>query len=682
MPDTSVTSVLLSELASNTEAFSEFNEIPQSVKDAFIADENFFPTPIQKFQFYDKYSRFNYELGRRETWVETVERATTFLREISQDKLSEEDYVRIQRAILTMSASPSMRLLAMAGEAARRQNVAIYNCSYLPLDSIDSFVEELIIAMAGCGVGFSVESQYVNKLPVIKRRNKYQHRGLFIIEDSTEGWAEAFREGLETWFVGADIKYVYDNIRAAGTPLKIKGGRSSGPQPLKNLLDFTKKVIRKRAGKKLRPIDAHDIACKVGEAIVSGGVRRTALISLFDYNDEEMLSCKNGGNIIGNEQRWMANNSAVWPDNITNEQITSQMQEMRDGMRGEPGIFSRANANRLRPQRRRGADFGTNPCGEINLRPYEFCNLSIAIARSDDTEATLKEKVEIATIIGTIQSMATDFKGLRPIWKQNCQEERLLGVDINGQMDCPTVRDEKVQQRLRAHAIAVNKKYAQLLGIPRSAAITCVKPSGNSGVLFNCASGLHGRWSQYYIRNVRVQAASPLRRIMEEQGVPMVPELGQTVDNASTYVASFPIASPPGAITKDDLSALEQCENWLVSKKNWTEHNPSVTITYKLEEFDALLQWVLKHKKWIGGMSFLPASDAQYDLMPNIAISEDEYVEAAAAFPDVDFSKLYAYEKEDFTTASTELACVSGACSIEEYQAMEAARKVKQQVLN
>jgi ribonucleoside-diphosphate reductase alpha chain len=354
------------------------------------------------------------------------------------------------------------------------------------------------------------------------------------------------------------------------------------------------------------------------------------------------------------------------------------MVEMRDGQRGEPGIFSRHNANKLKPTRRKEAIYGTNPCGEINLRPYEFCNLSIAIARASDTEDTLREKVEIATIIGTIQSMGTKFPGLRDIWRQNCEEERLLGVDINGQMDCEVVRHADVQARLREHAIATNKKYADLLGIPHSAAITCVKPSGNSGVLFNCASGLHGRWAPYYIRRVRVQAKSPLAKIMREQGVPMVPDSGQTWENATTLVAEFPMKSPDGAITKDDLSALEQCEFWLMSKQNWTEHNPSVTITYHKEEFDELLKWILAHKEWIGGMSFLPALDAQYALMPNETISQEEYEKRAAAFQNIDFSLLWEYEKEDMTTASQELACVSGACSIEEYQALQKQKEMEE----
>lgn len=666
-------------LQSNHVDESASDAIPAEVQNAFLEADQYFPDQMQKFQFFDKYSRFNYDLGRRETWIETVDRATTFLTELSESKLPQEDYNRIRQAILEMKATPSMRLLAMAGEAAHRTNIAIYNCSYLPMDSIDSFVEELIIAMAGCGVGFSVEKQYVDLLPEVKVQKKEPNFNLWIIDDSTEGWAEALRYGLNKWFDGEDVVFDYENIREAGTPLKIKGGRASGPAPFKSLLEFTRKVILAKQGSKLSSLDAHDIACKVGEAIVSGGVRRTALISLFDYDDEEMLNCKNG-DITGNEQRWMANNSAVWPEDITDEQITAQMVEMRDGMRGEPGIFSRHNANTLKPVRRKQAVFGTNPCGEINLRPYEFCNLSIAIAREGDTIDILKEKVEIATIIGTIQSMGTNFPGLRDIWKNNCQEERLLGVDINGWVDCEILRPSNpdlpfMLQQLKDHAVAINKKYAKLLGVNQSVSVTCVKPSGNSSQLFNCSSGIHARHYPYYTRNARVQAASPLRKLMQDQGVPMHPENGQTEENATAYVVHFPVKSPEGALLKDEMTALEQCEYWLAAKNFWTEHNPSVTISYKPEEFDELVAWLCLHKELIGGMSFLPSSGAKYEQMPYEELSQAQYEAALSEFPVIDFARLWAYEKEDFTTSSQELACVSGACSIEEYQALQAQRE-------
>ena len=646
--------------------------IPFDVKNAFDDAAQYFPTPIQQMQFFDKYSRFNYDKQRRETWIETVDRSMDFLRKTSKNILSEDEYSRIRQAILEMQATPSMRLLAMAGPAAERDNASIYNCSYLPLDSIDSLVEELYIAMAGTGVGYSVEKKHVDKFPIVYAHwnNNPEPIKRHIIEDSTEGWANAFRLCLETYFAGHDIIFDYSEIRNAGTPLKIKGGRASGPKPLKGLLDFTRDIIRSRVGKKMRPIDVHDIACKVGEAIVSGGVRRTALIALFDADDEEMLNCKNGENLKGNEQRWMANNSAIWTDEITQDKLLKQMYTMHEGQRGEPGIFSRHNANMQRPERRGVAEYGTNPCGEINLRPYEFCNLSIAIARVGDTLQSLKDKVEIATIIGTIQSMATHFPYLRPIWKINCNEERLLGVDITGQLDCPLLSPSNpdsgnVFNELRKHAVEVNKKYAAILRIPQSASVTCVKPSGNSSQLFNCASGLHPRWAPYYVRNIRVQAQSPLCSLLRDQGIPMDPENGQTEGNATAYVIHFPIASPEGAITRKDMSAIAQCEHWFNNKVNWTEHNPSVTIMYQQSEIIDVIKWVWDHKEYVGGMSFLPRDDAQYDQMPYEEITEAKYKELIASFPNIDFSQLWLYEREDFTTAAQELACVSGVCEID-----------------
>jgi ribonucleoside-diphosphate reductase alpha chain len=332
--------------------------------------------------------------------------------------------------------------------------------------------------------------------------------------------------------------------------------------------------------------------------------------------------------------------------------------------RGEPGIFSRANANALKPLRRLEANFGTNPCGEINLRPWQFCNLSAVVARSDDTYESLKDKVEIATIIGSIQSMATHFPGLRPMWKENCEEERLLGVDITGQMDCPAIQDSYVKHELRSIAIQTNKETAQQLGINQSASITCVKPSGNSSQLLNCSSGLHARWSPYYIRNVRVSSHSPLFSVLKDANVPMHPENGQVAETATTWVVHFPTKSPDGAITRNDMTALDQCENWLSNKMFWTEHNPSVTITYKPNEVIDLMQWVWNHRGVIGGMSFLPTFDSQYAQMPYEEITKEEYDQLHGKFPEIDFSKLMMYEHSDLTTASQELACMGASCDI------------------
>ena len=644
----------------------EERPIPLKVKKAFAESDKFFPTQLQKFQFFDKYSRFNYDLGRRETWVETVDRAVSFLKEISKSKLEKKDYDRIRKSILEMRATPSMRLLASAGESARRQNVCIYNCSYLPADSVDSFCEALLISMSGCGVGFSVEGKYVENLPRIKRQVQSGEPDTFTVPDTTEGWIDTLRLGMNTWLDGHDIKFDYSKVRPAGSILKIKGGRASGPEPLRVMLDFVRARILARQGGFLRPIDAHDIMCMVGYAAVSGGVRRTAMISLFDWDDSEMRHAKDGDFERDNWQRWNANNSVVIPDRgLTQEEWVKLMLDMHQTQRGEPGIFNRPGANKFRPERRAEAEFGSNPCGEINLRPYEFCNLSIAIARKEDTYESLRDKVEVASMIGTIQAMATDFPGLRPIWKKNCEDERLLGVDINGQMDCPVVQDPSVMAKLRQVAIETNRIYAEKLKIKPAAAVTCVKPSGNSSQLFNCSSGIHTRWSPYYVRNVRVGAFTPLFKVLKDVHVPMDPENGQTAETANTWVVHFPVKSPDGAVTRKGRTAIEQCEYWLNSKIFWTEHNPSVTVTYQPEEVIDLIKWVWEHKDLIGGMSFLPASDAKYAQMPYEEITKEEYEVLSAKFPVIDFSKLWRYEEEDYTKAAQELACSAGACEIE-----------------
>ena len=638
--------------------------VPAEVRQAFAESDAYFPTQLQKFQFYDKYSRFNYDLGRRETWIETVNRATEFLKEISDYRLPATTYERIRQGILEMKVMPSMRLLAMAGPAARRNNIAIYNCSYMPVDSLDSFVEALIISMSGCGVGYSVERKYVEQFPRIARQSGNPPK-THLVADSSEGWAKALRLGLETWFAGEDIVFDYSIVRPAGAPLRIKGGRASGPEPLRKMLDFARTRILARQGGFLRPLDAHDMMCAVGDAAVSGGVRRTAMISLFDYDDREMRHCKDGDFWRHNSQRWNANNSAVWPERELNQaEITRFVLDMVESERGEPGIFNRRAAIENRPARRQAAEFGTNPCGEIILRPYQFCNLTSVVTRPDDTLESLIDKVEMATILGTIQSMATYFPGLRPEWKKNCEEERLLGVDLNGQMDSALVQEPATQEKLRQVAVETNRQITTTLGINQSVAVTCVKPSGNSSQLLNCASGLHARWAPYYIRNVRVGAHTPVFKVLRDAGVPIDPENGQTPETANTWVVHFPVKSPEGSITRNDRTAIEQCKYWLQNKIHYTEHNPSVTITYQQDEVIELIKWIWEHQDKIGGMAFLPAFDAQYDQMPYVEITQAEYDRLASEFPDIDFSKIYRYEEEDLTTAAQEFACMAGGCDI------------------
>ncbi|MFN0074407.1 MAG: ATP cone domain-containing protein [Chloroflexota bacterium] len=643
----------------------EDRPVPDEVREAFAASDVYFPTPIQRFQYFDKYSRFDYEQGRRETWVETVDRAVDFLHEIGGDRLPRETYERIRKSILEMRSMPSMRLLAMAGPAARRNHISIYNCSYLPVDSIDSFCEAMLISMSGCGVGFSVEGKFVEQFPRVRRQSGLSPRPL-VFDDSTEGWMNGLRSALEVWFEGGDVHVDLSQIRPAGAPLKTKGGRASGAEPLRTMLDFVRKRILNRQGSFLRPIDAHDIMCAVGNAAVQGGVRRTAMISLFDFDDEEMRMSKSGDFERENSQRWNANNSMVLPSGgVTQLDFAKIFLEMVESGRGEPGIFNREAARAMRPARRQDADWGTNPCGEIVLRPFQFCNLSIAVARHGDDYESLRDKVEVASIIGTIQAMATNFPGLRPQWKQNCEEERLLGVDITGQLDCAIAQDAGVKSKLRQVAVEVNRQTAQTLGINQAASTTTVKPSGNSAQLLNCSSGLHARWAQYYIRNVRLGSHSPLYKVLRDAGVPMDPENGQTPEDANTWVVHFPMKAPDGAITRNERSAIAQCEYWLQNKLYWTEHNPSVTITYRPDEVLDLMRWVWEHKDVIGGMAFLPAFDAQYAQLPYVEITKEEYERLAPEFPEIDFSKVYRYEHEDLTNAAQELACLAGVCEVD-----------------
>ena len=416
--------------------------------------------------------------------------------------------------------------------------------------------------------------------------------------------------------------------------------------------------------------DAHtyDIEVRDGSMFVAEGylVHNTAMISLFDNDDDEMRSSKNGDFERDNSQRWNANNSAVWPEgSLTQPEFIGQFLEMVQSGRGEPGIFNRQAANAMRPARRQAGDFGTNPCGEIILLEWQFCNLTAAVARHEDSYESLRDKVEVAAIIGTIQSMATHFPGLRPQWQRNCEEERLLGVDITGQLDSPIAQDAGVKERLRHVAIETNRQLSVALGINQSASITCVKPSGNSSQLLNCSSGLHSRWAPYYIRNVRVAAHSPIYKVLRDASVPMDPENGQTPETANTWVIHFPVKSPEGAITRKDRTAIAQCEFWLQNKLYWTEHNPSCTITYRPDEMIDLMKWVWEHRDQIGGLSFLPAFDAKYDNMPYVEITREEYERLAPAFPEIDFSKVYRYEEEDLTNAAQELACSSGICEVD-----------------
>lgn len=617
---------------------------------------------LEQTQYYDKYSRYDYELGRRENWEETVTRVTKYLFSFDKNNvLTPDEKWDIFQAIVNKDVMPSMRNLAMAGPAAERNNICSYNCAYGVPDDLYFFYEAVLILMSGTGLGYSVEKKYTEKLPEILPKKDVCET--FSVPDDTEGWAEAVYFAIKSFIRGISVQFDYSQIRPSGSPLKTKGGRASGPDQLRVSIEKIEELIEKRRSSGyLRPIDVHDIMCHIAKCIVSGGVRRSAMIALFDYDDKEMLTCKNPENVVGNEQRYLSNNSAVFENRKTLEEMRSFMKIVFDSNAGEPGIFSRHSIFRTLPTRRKHIeDFGTNPCAEIVLRPFQFCNLSSVVCRPGDLLDDLKRKVRLATIIGTLQSMADYFPGLRPIWKKNQEEERLLGVDLNGIMDCSDVRDEKTLIILRSYAVYINKIYAEKLGINPSASVTTIKPSGNSSVFLNTSPGIHSRWSDYYIRRMQLNRGNPILPVLQMYGVPTEPSNYLP----ETFVAEFPVKAPDHAITNGTLSAIEQLENWKMFKENWTEHNPSCTIGYQEHERDDIIKWLYLNQNVIGGLSFLPKSDAVYEQMPYEKISREMYDFLVKDFPtEIDWNTLHALEEGDHTNATQSAACTSEKCLI------------------
>lgn len=632
--------------------------------------KRYFKNQLSEFVFYSTYARFRDDIQRRETWVESIDRYCDFMRENLGTKLEESEYVEIRTYMLSMQALGSMRLLWSAGLPARATNVCVYNCAYVAPSSWRDFGEIMYILMCGTGVGFSVERQTVEMLPLVKRQRRGTVKKI-IIEDSKEGWADALILGMTAWSEGSDVGFDYSRIRPRGSRLKTMGGRASGPEPLQNLLDFTRERMMKRQGRHLTTLDIHDIVCKVGEIVVAGGVRRSALISLSDLDDSDLRTAKNGQFYYTNPQRSMANNSAVYNEKPTMEEFLDEWINLAKSGTGERGIFNRGSLKRQLPARRWKKfepDFwtsGVNPCGEIILKSKQFCNLSEVVARADDTEETLMEKVRIATILGTYQASLTNFPYLSEEWKKNCEEEALLGVSLTGQWDCPAVRNTQTLRKLKEVAIETNHRYARRFGTNPATAVTCIKPSGNGSQLFDCASGMHPRHARYYIRRVRIEGHNPLKRLLQDEGVPCVPEVGQDAATATTFVLEFPVKSPEGAILKNDLSAHDQLEYWKIVKENYCEHNPSVTISIGSDEWFSVGDWVYRNWDIIGGLSFLPRNEHAYRLAPYEEISAERYHALAATFPTIDFSKLILYEHEDQTTGAKELACVGGICEID-----------------
>ncbi len=657
-------------------------EVPEKVKKLAEESKNYFRNSLGEFVYYRTYARWIEEEGRRETWVETVDRYMDFMKENMGKKVKDAEYKEIRDAILKQEAMPSMRLMQFSGKAARSSNVCAYNCSFTAPENFRDLAEIMYISMCGTGLGFAVESRNVQKFPQIETQTG-KKLPTYQVHDSKEGWADAFTLGLETWADGLDISFDYSLLRPEGARLKTMGGKSSGPGPLMRLMDFTKRKILKKQGKRLSNLDVHDIICMIGDCVVSGGVRRSAMISLSDLDDEQVRDSKRGQFWNTDPQRMLANNSAVYLQKPTSEEFMDEWVALMKSGSGERGIFNRGSLAGTLPKRRiehlktyKGyfdvtgtkivGSIGVNPCGEIILQSKQFCNLTEVIARHEDTEVTLLKKIRIATILGTYQSTLTNFPYLSKAWKEHCEAERLLGVSITGQWDCPAVRKPEVFKKLKAESIKVNKMYAKRFGVNQSTAITCVKPSGTVSKTFDTSSGMHPRYAQYYLQRIRISKTDSLFKMLKDQGVPFNPEVGQSIDTASTYVLEFPIKSPQGSIYRNDLTALEQLEYWKMVKESYTEHNPSTTISVGETEWIEVANWVYKNWDIVGGLSFLPREDHIYQLAPYEEITKEKYEELSKRLEHIDFSKIITYEKQDETDNKRELACSSGVCSIDD----------------
>jgi ribonucleoside-diphosphate reductase alpha chain len=568
-----------------------------------------------------------------------------------------------------MEIMPSMRAMMTAGAALDRDNTAGYNCSYLPIDDPRSFDEAMYILLCGTGVGFSCERQFVKKLPEVPEIG--EQCPAIVVEDSKEGWATAFREVIELLWLGFEPRWDVSKVRPAGARLKTFGGRASGPGPLIDLFNFTVATFKAAAGRKLTSIECHDIMCKVGEIVVCGGVRRSAMISLSNLSDDRMRHAKSGQWWETDPQRALANNSACYTEKPGMEVFMREWLSLMESKSGERGIFNReASQKQAAKNGRRDSnyDFGTNPCSEIILRPYQFCNLTEVVVRADDTLLSLSRKVKLATILGTVQSTLTNFPYLRDVWKQNTEEERLLGVSLTGIMDCERTNGRsgdlsRLLETLKEASVNTNAVWADLLNIPRSTAITCVKPSGTVSQLVDSASGIHSRHSEYYIRTVRADVKDPLTKMMIDKGIPNEPCV---MKPESTMVFSFPVKSPDGSLTRNDLSALEQLNLWLEYQRSWCEHKPSVTISVKDDEWMEVGAFVYKHFDEMSGVSFLPHSDHTYQQAPYQDCTREEYEELLAKMPEsIEWDDLGNYEQEDNTIGSQTLACSSaGSCEV------------------
>jgi ribonucleoside-diphosphate reductase alpha chain len=622
----------------------------------------------QEFIHRSRYARWLEEEGRRETWEETVHRYTTFFQQFIPKE--EQQVVReLEDAILDMQVMPSMRAMMTAGPALSKDNAAGYNCSYIAVDDPRAFDEAMYLSMCGTGVGFSVERQYVNQMPIVSE-NFYPSLSVIRVKDSKIGWASSLKELIQLLYAGLIPQWDLSAIRPKGAPLKTFGGRASGPQPLEDLFKFCVATFQKSAGRKLTSIECHDIMCKIADVVVSGGVRRSAMISLSNLSDDRMRAAKTGQWWNENVQRALANNSAVYTEKPDIGIFMKEWLSLYESKSGERGIFNRAAATKQakRTERRKweGYEFGTNPCGEIILRSKGFCNLTEVVVRADDTLASLKKKIQLAVILGTLQSTLTSFRYLRKDWQKNAEEERLLGVSLTGLMDNRMMSTNSGELSawltvLKEYAIKVNAEWAQKLGISPATAITCIKPSGTVSQLVDCSPGIHMRWSRYLMKAVRNDKKDPLGALLKDCGVPNEPDVTKEND---VDVFFFPLESPKTSVTRNDRTALEQLELYLTYKRHWCEHNPSCTIYVKESEWLKVGAWVYEHFDEIGGISFLPHTEHAYRQPPLRELTQQEYEKALADFPEIDWDRLPEFETTNCTEIVPELACSAGTCEV------------------
>jgi ribonucleoside-triphosphate reductase len=623
---------------------------------------------VQKYIAKSRYARWIDEAKRRENFNESVDRYITFFapRIPAKDKAVSEE---IREAMINLEVMGSMRSLMTAGKALDRDNAAGFNCSYLPVDDPKAFDEAMYLSMCGCGVGFSVERQFINKLPVIAEEF-FPINTVIKVKDSKIGWASAFRQLIALLYAGQIPTWDLSLLRPKGAILKTFGGRSSGPEPLDRLFRFTQATIQGAAGRKLNSLECHDLMCMVADIVVSGGVRRSAMISLSNLSDDRMRNAKNGQWWIQSEHRARSNNSVAYTEKPEVEVYMKEFTTLIESKSGERGIFNREGAKKhiAKSGRReyKDIDFGVNPCVEILLRPFGFCNLSEVVVRSTDTKKDIKRKIRLAVIIGCLQSTLTDFRYLRKIWTKNAEEERLLGVSLTGICDNKLTSTngkplEEMLAEFKAYAIEVAEEWSKKLNIPMPAAVTCVKPSGTVSQLVNSSSGIHARYSKYIVRTIREDSKNPICDFLKSQGVKWEPEAGHPLDVTVFY---FPMESPDTSVFRNDMTAIEQLELWLTYKKHWTEHNPSCTVYVRQDEWVEVAAWCWKHFDDICGLSFLPHSDHIYKQAPYTEVSKEEYDKLVKDFPVINWDKLSDFENEDLTTGSQESACAGGLCEL------------------